>query len=261
MLRAFAQDHRLRETPLAVKPKVRLLGQFPHAPFGEKLRRNSFSCGFISDVFCAFFTEFEMRAFSVRFGPSTSWTVDALLLVELQQRSRPANYAHFAPRKSRGGERRGHAARSLWRRLDVRSISFERRLRFGERPPFAERVTFIRLLFRLSQADLDFRNRDSDLQRSHVRGRLRVAQHFSAGTRIRKPIEASETGDRTDHETSVAAKGGSRRCKNAGLLSLAGYADRLTYFAVSLKSIFSLRVSIRFFKRFMSPVSKEPKCI
>src|SRR2546422_7184349 len=95
MIAARAKNQRMRNAALRVQPLIGLLRQRGNAPLFEKFRRDSLRSRFIGDVLGAFFAKFEMRALAVGFGPGATGTIDALLLIQLQQRARSAHWAHL----------------------------------------------------------------------------------------------------------------------------------------------------------------------
>ena len=109
----FVQDQRLRQTSLLSQPVIRLLGKIRHAPLLEKLRRQTFGCGFIGNVLRAVLTKLCMRTFPVRLGPGTAGTIKAAHLIELQQRARAAHRSHLSPGSLNSGNDRGQAAGDL----------------------------------------------------------------------------------------------------------------------------------------------------
>src|ERR1700694_3659473 len=108
MIVACAPHHRLRDSPLLVEPEVGLLRQFRDGPLLEKLRSDAFGGGFISDVLGAFFAELDMRALAVRLWPAAAGTIDSFLLIQLEQRARAADHAHFAKGEFYRGDRGGN---------------------------------------------------------------------------------------------------------------------------------------------------------
>ena len=113
---------------LLIEPKVRLRGEIRDAPLRKELRRYPLPGGFISDVLGALFAEFEMRTLAVGFWPGTSGTIDAILLIKLQQGARAADEAHLAPRKPGGDQRGFRASGDLTNAFDFGWLGFCGRL-------------------------------------------------------------------------------------------------------------------------------------
>ena len=130
---AFAQNHRSRETALLIEPDIGLLRQFFDAPLNEKLGRDTLLRCFVRDMLCPFFAEFEMRTLAIRLGPGASGTIDSLLLIEAQERSRTAHNAHLAPGKLGSSQSRARAAGDFCDWVDFWRSRFNRRLRAGSR--------------------------------------------------------------------------------------------------------------------------------
>src|ERR1043166_6685913 len=90
---------------LLIQPKVGVLRKIGYAPFRKKLGGDALFSRLVSDMLRAFFTEFKMRTLAVGLRPGAARTIDAVLLIELQQRARATDDAHLAPGKLRRDQR------------------------------------------------------------------------------------------------------------------------------------------------------------
>src|SRR5262249_37837164 len=95
--------------------------------FKEFGRETPVRC-FISNVFCSLFAELKIRSVPIRFRPGTSGTLNALVLIDLQERAGSANDAHLTERETGGSERRPGTTSRLTDRLNVRRGRFDRTL-------------------------------------------------------------------------------------------------------------------------------------
>ncbi len=104
----------MRDPPLLVKPLIGLSRKFGNSPPLEEFGLDTFGRGFIGDVLGALFAKLETRAFAVRLRPGTAGTIYAFLLIQLEQRARAADDAHFAEgvfcRRERSGNSAGNFA-------------------------------------------------------------------------------------------------------------------------------------------------------
>ena len=100
VIRAFPQQHRLRQPPLFVQPQIGLLTQRGDTPLFEKLRRHALGSSFGRDRLRAVFAELGHVTVAFRIGPRTTGAIEAVFLISRQQGLRRAHRPHFLQRIS-----------------------------------------------------------------------------------------------------------------------------------------------------------------
>ncbi len=102
-----------RDAAPFAEPVVGFAREVGDAPLAEEVGRDAPRRRLFGDGLRAVLAVFEVRALAVRVGPRAARTVEAVLLVHLQQRLHGARRAHLAPRVLHALDDRRETARGL----------------------------------------------------------------------------------------------------------------------------------------------------
>src|SRR5690606_8306389 len=118
---ALGQVHRVRQPPLLPQPVAAAAGQVGHRVPGEELRRDPAQRGLLGHRLRAVLA--ELRPVRVlRLRPGAARAVEAVLLVDVEQRQRRAPHAHLLVGHAQGVPDRGEPGRRSLRLADLRRV-------------------------------------------------------------------------------------------------------------------------------------------
>src|SRR3712207_4677453 len=123
------EDEGLCDAPLLAEPEVGLAREVCDAPLAEEVWRDASRRGLFGDGLRAVLAELRVRALAVGVGPRAARTVEAVLLVQAQERARPTNQTHLSRDVLRRDPDRGDSARRLLRVLYLPARELFGRLR------------------------------------------------------------------------------------------------------------------------------------
>src|SRR5947209_17280583 len=105
----FSEQNGVCEPSLLAEPVIRFARKLCHAPLSEELRRDALRSRLVRNVLGPTLTELRVRTLTVRLRPRATGTIEAIFLINREQRLQTAPHAHLAPRVLDGGDDCGDA--------------------------------------------------------------------------------------------------------------------------------------------------------
>src|SRR6185369_8499629 len=92
---ATRQNHRMRNSSLLAQPVIGFVSKVGKTPVSKELRCDTLRSCFVGNVFRTVLAKLCMGSFAVGFRPSTTGTIEAVLLIQFQQSARGSHDTHF----------------------------------------------------------------------------------------------------------------------------------------------------------------------
>ena len=89
------QNHRMRNSSLRAQPVIGFVCKVCKTPVSKEVRRDTLRCGFVGNVFRTVLAKLCMGSLAIGFGPGTTGTIEAALLIQFQQSACSTHNTHF----------------------------------------------------------------------------------------------------------------------------------------------------------------------